>query len=73
MHRLDGDRLECPGKASEVYHPVHTQGMVDDNDTISCRKMHTDTISCRHREAHPDTPTFVGVDSKCKGMLRYTV
>ena len=32
MHRLDGDRLECPGKASEVHQPVHTQGMVGDKD-----------------------------------------
>ena len=67
MQKLDGDRLECPGKASEVYHPVHTLGMVDDNDTVSCRHMHTDTMSCRHTEAHADKPTFIGVCASAKG------
>ena len=29
--------------------------------------MHTDTFSCRHTEAHADTPTFVGVGESAKG------
>ena len=46
---------------------MHRLGMVDDNDTVSCRHMHTDTMSCGLMDADADTPTLVGVDASAKG------